>query len=70
MCILSMDFATVGRRPRVYSRGFIHGWIVLHQDWDHQHSEWTCVVRWKSSWDSISPSATTVLYKLVGWNFR
>jgi hypothetical protein len=28
------DFATVGRRPCIYSK-----------DWDHQHSQRTCVVR-------------------------
>jgi hypothetical protein len=33
--------------------------------WDHQHSDRSYAVRWKSSCDSISPSALT-----VGLNFR
>jgi hypothetical protein len=37
ICILSAHFATVGLR--LYRKCFIHGLIVFHFDWDHQHSQ-------------------------------
>jgi hypothetical protein len=58
--ILPMDFATVGRRPYVYSKSFIHRIIVFHYDWNHQHSQRAYVVRRKFAFESISQLQTTV----------
>jgi hypothetical protein len=68
-CIMSLDFVTGGQRPNGCTKGFIHRWILLHLDWDHQCSHWTCVVKWESLWFSFSPSAVTVLHQPVGWSF-
>lgn len=65
-CILSKDFATLGQRPYVYSKGFIPGRIMLHLGWDYQLSQQKCVVRG----DSISLSPMRVFHHSVGCNFR
>jgi hypothetical protein len=61
-CILSVDFATVGSRSYVYSEGFFQAQIMLQWGWDHQYSQRTCVIRWKSSCSLILPSPVTVLH--------
>jgi hypothetical protein len=64
-----IDFATVGRRPYIYRTYLTYGQLILHQGWDHQHSQPTCVVRLKSLGGSISTSLTTVFRQYVRWNF-
>jgi hypothetical protein len=67
---LWLDFAAVDRRTYVYSKGFIHGRIMRHQDWDRWCSRGTRVVTWTSSCDSVSPPATTVVHSFVGFDFK
>lgn len=69
-CSLSLDVAADDQRPCLYWRGCTQVGLLLHQDWYHQNSQWTYVVRRKSSYDSISASETTVFHQFVGWNFR
>jgi hypothetical protein len=37
MRVLSLDFATAGRKSCVCNKGFIHGRIMFYKDWDHLH---------------------------------
>jgi hypothetical protein len=46
--IMSMNFAAISQRPNIYSKRCTHLWILLHSDWDHQHSQRTSVIRRKS----------------------
>jgi hypothetical protein len=73
-----VDFATVGWRPYIYSRSFVHRWIVLHKGWVHWHLQLSCMVwylqwlymvKWKSSCNSISPSVMAVFHRPVGLKF-
>jgi hypothetical protein len=53
---------------RLRRRFWYSGQIMLQWDWNYQHSQWTCVVGWKSSCDPVSSWVTTVFHHPVSWN--
>jgi hypothetical protein len=55
-------FQQSSKDPIFKTMFYIHGQITLHRDWDHQHSQRTCVARWKSSCDSIVTLAMRAAY--------
>jgi hypothetical protein len=69
MCILSVDFATVGQRPFVYSKDlFTDKSCPTSPGITNIHNEH--VVKWKSSCNLISPLAMTVFHQPGGWDLR
>jgi hypothetical protein len=69
-CILSMDFATVGWKPRGDSKGFIDG-QTDHVSLGVGSPTFVMIIdRCKCLCNLIAPSAATVFHQHVGWSFR